>query len=261
MNLLVVVSATGLACWGAWLELAARTPDLATALPLFLVALALATPCLLRVRALRPVRPAPLTLWLLGYAAAVVLAPPLVRIAPAVLAMAYCLHSAVHRGAPGLAFHGLVLLALPVLPSLEFYAAYPVRLVAIEISAALLRMNGLAVGTQGLALQFGGELVQFDAPCSGVHMLWTCWFLASAIAWLYGWPWWRYALALALASGLAIAGNILRATSLFYLETKLLAIGTGAWLHQAVGVAAFCLTALAVCAALCFRPRVPGVRA
>jgi exosortase/archaeosortase family protein len=83
--------------------------------------------------------------------------------------------------------------------------------------------------------------------------LWTCWFLASALAWLYRFSWWRYALTLLLAALVAIAGNILRATSLFYLEAKLLAVDQAPWLHAAVGIAAFCLTALLLC--LLLRPR------
>ena len=255
MNLGVLLLALGAACWSAWLELAARSPDLLTAVPLLLVVFTLAAPCVVPGGRLERVRPWPLILLLLAYAAAALLAPPLIRIAPAVLAVCYCLHAARHAGAPRGSFYGLVLLALPVLPSLEFYAAYPVRLAAIEVSAALLRMNGVAVETQGLALRYGGQLVQFDAPCSGVHMLWTCWFLTSALAYLHRWPWWRYGLALLLASSIAVAGNIVRATSLFYLEAKLLVVDQAAWMHEAVGVAAFCLTAAVLCAALLPRPR------
>ena len=257
MNVGVLLLAVGGACWSAWLELAARTPNLATALPLLLVLATFVAP--LRGARLQPVAMPPLVLLLLTYAAAVLLAPPLIRIAPAVLAMCYCLHAARHGNAPSSSFFGLVLLALPVLPSLEFYAAYPVRRAAIAVSAALLRMNGVAVEVQGLALQYGGQLVQFDAPCSGVRMLWTCWFLTSALAYLYRWAWGHYSLALLLATCIAIAGNIVRATSLFYVEAKLFVVDEAPWLHEAVGIAAFCMTTLALCAALLLRPR--GVRA
>jgi len=246
------------ACWSAWRELAARTPDLYAALPLFMVIGAFAVP-LLRGPKPRTVPIAPLVFALLAYTLAVIVAPPLLRIAPATLALCYCLHAARADGVPRASFYGLTLLALPVLPSLEFYAAYPVRLAAIHVSAALLRMNGIAVGTEGLALRFGTRLVQFDAPCSGVRMLWTCWFLASALAYLYRFSWRRYALALLLAALVAIAGNILRATSLFYLEAKLLAVDEAPWLHDAVGLAAFGLTALLLC--LLVRPQRRAVHA
>jgi exosortase/archaeosortase family protein len=243
VNPLLALVAVGAACWSAWLDLAARVDDSATALPLVLVVGALAVPCF-NASATRRVPLRPLSLLLLAYTIAVLLAPPIFAIAPAFLAVCRILHSACREDTPRAPFYGLVLLALPVLPTLEFYAAYPVRLAAIEASATLLRMNGLAVGVEGLALRFGGELIQFDAPCSGVRMLWTCAFLASALAYLYRFSLRRYALALALAVLLAIAGNIVRATSLFYVESGVLELGEAGWLHEAVGVVAFAMTAL-----------------
>ena len=245
------------ACWSAWPELAARTPDFAAALPLMLVAATLAAPLLRRGSWSASIAITPLVILLSLYTLAVLFAPPLLRIAPAVLGVCYCLHAASRDGAPRVSFYGLVLLALPVLPSLEFYTAYPVRLAAIEASAGLLRMNGIAIGVEGLALRFGEQLIQFDAPCSGVRMLWTCWFLASALAHLYQLTWWRYLTALILATLLAIAGNIVRATSLFYLEAKLLPLDPNGWAHEAVGIAAFAMTALLLFAVV--RPRRPPV--
>jgi exosortase len=253
MNPLLAMCALLAACWSAWPELVARTPDFASALPLALVAATLAAPLLRSGSRPASIPSAPLVTLLSLYTLAVLCAPPLLRIAAAVVAVCYCLHAASRDGAPGVSFYGLVLLALPVLPSLEFYSAYPVRLAAIEASAGLLRMNGVAVGVEGLALRFGEQLIQFDAPCSGVRMLWTCWFLASALAYLYQLSWWRYLAALSLATALAIAGNIVRATSLFYLEAKLLPFDPNGWLHEAVGIAAFTMTALLLFALV--RPR------
>jgi len=256
MNPLLALLAVAAACWSAWCELAARLPEASDALPLALVVAALAAPCLrgtARPGSAPRIATAPLIILLSIYTLAVISAPPLLRIAPAVLAVCYCLHAASQDGAPRASFYGLVLLALPVLPSLEFYTAYPVRLAAIEATAALLRMNGIAVGVDGLALRFGEQLIQFDAPCSGVRMLWTGWFFASALAYLYRLTWWRYLAALAIATVLAIGGNIVRASSLFYLEAKLLPFAEAPWMHEAVGTAAFGMTALLVFLAV--RPR------
>jgi len=244
MNPALALALVLAACWSAWLELAARIPDLAAALPLALVTATLAAPLMARGTQRRVLPITPLTILLGLYALAVIAAPPLARIAPAALAVGYCLHTASQDTTPRVSFYGLILLALPVLPSLEFYTAYPVRLAAIEASAALLRMNGIAAGVDGLALRFGDQLIQFDAPCSGVRMLWTCWFLASALAHLYGFSRWRYLAALGLATLLAIAGNIVRATSLFYLEAQLLPLDAAGWAHDAVGIVAFAMTAL-----------------
>jgi len=253
MNPLLALAAVVAACWSAWADLAARIDGTETALPLVLVLGALAAPCFTGTERWRQVSLPPLTLLLAAYGLAVLMAPPIFAMAPAFLAVCRILHDSSRDGAARSSFYGLVLLALPVLPTLEFYTAYPVRLAAIEASATLLRLNGIAVGVEGLALRFGGELIQFDAPCSGVRMLWTCWFLASALAYLYGFRTWRYALALALATLFAIAGNIVRATSLFYVESGILAVRNAAWLHEAVGLAAFAMTALLLLAAL--RPR------
>ncbi len=247
---------TGGACWLAWRELAARIHGLADLLPLLLVPAVLCLPLMTGGTRPRAVKLLPLSLLSILYSVAVITAPPIFCIAPAVLALCYCLHAASQDGLPRSPFFGLVLLALPILPTLEFYTAYPVRLAAIEATASLLRMNGLAVGVEGLALRFDGNLIQFDAPCSGVRMLWTCWFLASALAHLYGFAWRRYALALLLATLFAVAGNILRATSLFYVEADLLQFGQSPWLHEAVGLAAFVMTAVALFAALSPRSRI-----
>jgi exosortase/archaeosortase family protein len=245
----VALLAVIVACWDAWRELVARIDGPATALPPLLVVGALVLTHAAR-GSRHHVPLAPLTLLLVAYAVAVLVAPPIFAIAPAFLAVCWILRGAANECAPRAAFFGLVLLALPVLPTLEFYAAYPVRLAAIEASAALLRLNGIAVGVEGLALRFGDGLVQFDAPCSGVRMLWTCWFLASALAYHHGFSARRYALALVLATGFAIAGNIVRATSLFYVEAGILEIRGATWLHEAVGIAAFAMTAVLLLATL-----------
>ena len=253
MNPWLALCAVALACWSAWIELATRITGMEALLPIVLVLGALAARPPSDRASMQPVPLTPLMLLLLAHIVAVLFAPPIFRIAPASLAVCWCLHAAGETRAPRASFYGLVLLALPVLPTLEFYAAYPVRLAAIEASASLLRMNGVAVGVEGLALRFGGELIQFDAPCSGVRMLWTCWFLASALAHLYRFVWWRYAIALLVATLFAIAGNVVRATSLFYLEAGLFEVRETPWLHAAVGIAAFAMTALLLFAAL--RPR------
>ena len=252
MNPLLAFAAVAAACWSAWIELAARLDGAATALPLLLVTAALAWPAITCAPP-RRVALAPLAGLMMAYVIAVLVAPPIFSIAPAFVAICRVLHGCGQDGAPRASFYGLVLLALPVLPTLEFYTAYPVRLAAIEASAALLRMNGIAVSVEGLALRFGTALIQFDAPCSGVRMLWTCWFLASALAYLHRFCVARYALALVVATLFAVAGNIVRATSLFYVEADILENADAAWLHDAVGLAAFAMTALLLLVAI--RPR------
>jgi exosortase/archaeosortase family protein len=266
MNPLLALAAVGAACWHAWIDFAMRVTSIEQALPLLLVAGALLVPFARSVERWRSVSLPTLTALLIIHATLAVAAQPIFSMAAASLAMAYCLWAATSTELPRFPFVGLVLLAMPVLPTLEFYAAYPVRLAAIEATATLLRMNGLSVGVEGLALRFNGQLLQFDAPCSGVRMLWTCWFLASALAYLHRLSWWRYALALLLASAMAVAGNILRATSLFQIESGLWSFRQWPWMHEAVGIAAFVLTAASLCISMHWllqrEPRsTPGVRA
>jgi exosortase/archaeosortase family protein len=259
VNSLPALCIVAVACWQGWRELAMRIDSLEQAVPLLLVLGALLVPFARGAEQEARRLPLPaLTLLLVTYAAFVVFLPPIFSMAIATLAVALCLWSATHAELPRSSFVGLVLLALPVLPTLEFYTAYPVRLAAIEATASLLRMNGLAVGVEGLALRFNGELLQFDAPCSGVRMLWTCWFLASALAYLQRLRWWRYALALVLATAMAVAGNILRATSLFQIESGLWTFKQWPWMHEAVGISAFVLTATALSSLLYWTlPRPP----
>jgi exosortase/archaeosortase family protein len=255
MNALWATVAVAAACWHAWRALALRIDSPAAALPLLLVMAALALPLMKRGSPRHAVPVVPLGLLLAAYGVTVLIAPPIFSCAWALLAICYCLHAASHAQAPRSPFWGLVLLALPVLPTLEFYTAYPVRLAAIEATASLLRMNGVSVEVVGLALRFGERLIQFDAPCSGVRMLWTCWFLASALAHLHRFDAWRHAAALLASTLLAVAGNILRATSLFYVEAGLLHFEAWPWLHEGVGLVSFAMTALLVFFAIGWRAK------
>ena len=110
---------------------------------------------------------------LAAFAASQAFLPPLMRAAIAIAATLFCLHLAAFRERPPFAFWGLVALALPVLPSLQFTLGYPMRIVSAALAVALLQAHGLAVARQGTFLVWRDEMVQFDAPCSGVNMLWA----------------------------------------------------------------------------------------
>src|SRR5262249_62177978 len=79
----------------------------------------------------------------------------------------------VFRKQPPAALWGLAALALPILPSLHFMLDYPLRLASAALAVGLLRAHGLAVEQQGTLLVWHGATVEFDAPCSGVNMLWA----------------------------------------------------------------------------------------
>jgi exosortase/archaeosortase family protein len=181
---------------------------------------------------------------LILYAASYALLPPIVRAAIAISTTLYCLHVALLKGRPPLAFWGLVALSLPVLPSLQFVLGYPMRIVSAVLTVGLLRLQGLGIERQGTFLVWQGEMVQFDAPCSGVSMLWAGLLLTLLGCVLLRLSPTRMLIGLAAALALAIAGNALRAGSLFYVEAGLVA-DAPAWWHDGIGLAAFALSAVA----------------
>ncbi|HET9639438.1 MAG TPA: archaeosortase/exosortase family protein [Allosphingosinicella sp.] len=234
--------------WDSWRLLAGRFGDGLSAVPLGLVGLAVALPALRRIRAgeAEPVPLAPLSAALALYGATALWGPVLAEVAVAVVATALlCRHLAGARlaWAP---LAGLALLALPVLPSLDFYLAYPMRLAGAALAAAMLRLNGLAVGVDGVALSWNGSLLLFDAACSGIRMLWASFFLVSVIGLAARFGPLRYACALAIALVAAIAGNAVRAASLFYVENGLVERLQGPVGHEAVGILSFLMLAIAL---------------
>jgi exosortase/archaeosortase family protein len=233
------------ATWDAWRWYVARVaaaPEEAAALGLtiaFLGALGVA-----RMRQPTAPRPFPLaavTLILAAYAASHAVLPPIMRAAIAVALTLFCVHVAVFRERPPFAFWGLVALALPVLPSLQFMLGYPMRVVSAALTVGLLQAHGLMVSRQGTFLLWRDEMVQFDAPCSGVNMLWAGLLVTFMGCVLFRLGVLKVMIAVALALALAVACNVLRASSLFYVESGL--FQAPAWWHDGIGIAAFTLSA------------------
>lgn len=245
VNPAVLLLLQAAALWPVWAWYAGRlaaAPDERAGL----LALAVA------VIVLRHAPPAPPLRWpllapallMLAYAVAVPLAPPLVRAGLGFTALvatvsAFRLGVRLHPGV-----WGLSLLALPLLPSLQFYLGYPLRAGVAQAAAPLLRGAGYVVLPEGACLRWGSMLIAIDAPCSGVRMLWTGLFLALALAAV-----WRLTPARTLAAvGLALIavllGNVLRATALFFPEAGLLHLP--GWGHAGIGVVSFLLVAAGI---------------
>jgi exosortase/archaeosortase family protein len=141
---------------------------------------------------------------------------------------------------------GLMLLALPVLASLQFYLGFPMRALVARLAAPLLRLNGFAVAAEGASLNWNGNPILIDAPCSGVKMLWTGFYLAFTLACYYKLNAKRTALACAAAFGAVIIGNTFRAAALFYVESGAVNLSLPEWTHEGVGVVIFAATAIAI---------------
>jgi exosortase/archaeosortase family protein len=239
---LVVMAATWNAWWWYFARVAAA-PEEAAALVLtvaFLGAIGIA-----RLRLAASPHPAalvPVAALLAAFAVSQVYLPPLVRAAIAIAASLFCLYVAAFKDRPPFAFWGLVALALPVLPSLQFTLGYPMRVVSATLAVALLQAHGLAVARQGTFLVWRDEMIQFDAPCSGVNMLWAGLLLTLMGCVLLRLGVVKVVAAIAFSIVLAVASNVLRAASLFYVEAGLIAHAP-AWWHDGIGIAAFVLSA------------------
>ena len=132
---------------------------------------------------------------------------------------------------------GLWILALPVTASLQFYAGYPLRVVAAEASRFLLAGVGMVTQREGVVLRWTGGDVIVDAPCSGVQMLWTSALLAAALCAGFRMSFWRTAHTALATVVIVLAANAIRVTLLFFVES-----GLWPWarpFHEAIGLLVF----------------------
>lgn len=225
----VAVAASG---WHALVLLAGRADGVGLATT---VALAAALGWTL-VRADHAVRTERLIVAVLAIAVAALTGVALIEIGATIAALLWC---AVPRLRwPVLA---LALLAVPILPTLDVLFAWPLRRVSALLTVGMLRMNGIGVQLNGVALEWHGQQLLFDGPCSGIRMLWAMLVLASLAAAIKRLPPIRFALLLVGAVVVAILGNALRAAGLFYLESGFVPVLQGPVTHEAVGLAAFAL--------------------
>lgn len=237
-----------LALWphGAWLV--RRVQD-GSDDPLGLAAIALLV--LLLVPLVPRLRIAPHTGWLAAAVALTALAsaglfvlPPLAGALLAALALACALAAWLPVQAARAPLAGLLVLALPLVASLQYYAGYPLRVLTAQLSAWLLQGAGLAAERAGTTLLVQGRQVIVDAPCSGVQMAWMAYFAACAAAALTGRRDAPFLRRLPAVGALVLAGNVLRNSVLVALEAR--PQGLDAALHEAIGVGVLA----AVCAAV-----------
>ena len=174
---------------------------------------------------------------------AVFAAPPLAGALLAALALGCGLAAFMPPQRPVLPLAGLMVLALPVVSSLQFYAGYPLRLVTAQASTWLLQAGGWAATRSGTAMLVDGHLVIVDAPCSGIQLAWMAWLCACTVGafgpgddrrWLRRLPW---------IGLLVLAGNVVRNSVLVVLEAR---GDVSDAVHEAIGLAVLA----AVCAAV-----------
>lgn len=158
----------------------------------------------------------------------------------------------------------LLVMSLPLLPSLQFFLGYPLRVAVAHTVAALVGVSGVTV--DGTGLVYHGALVAIDAPCSGMRMLWTSVFLALAISCFNRLSNKQTALLTIIAVVAAYCGNVMRAGSLVYgfhlasfapakYVTQQQGYSEFPFFHDVIGAVSFLIVvAIVVACAQCMRP-------
>ena len=152
------------------------------------------------------------------YALAVPFTPPLIRASLAVVALSVSLSLLTCGETFHCSLTFLLLLALPIIPTAQFYFGYPLRATVASMAAPILNGAGFNVARQGTCLAWGERLVSVDAPCSGVSMLWAGAFLAFTLALFNDLDFKGTAKLSLFAFVTILAGNVLRTSSLFIVE-------------------------------------------
>jgi len=170
-------------------------------------------------------------------------APKLLSALIAVMAIGFSLNAGSLK--LGLGSWLLLIFSLPVVSSLNFYSGYPLRLVVGKIAAPLISMVGFPTFADGTALVWNSQMIQIDAPCSGIKMLWFALFIGAVISAVLELSFFTSTAVLSSAVLAALLGNVLRITSLFFIESKAIAIDPSheQFVHQSVGAVSFAIAA------------------
>jgi exosortase/archaeosortase family protein len=170
--------------------------------------------------------------------------PALVKAMLAVLTLTLLLSHQFFGKKIHLGLLGLLLLSLPLIASLQFYAGFPIRVLTTKIVAQLIGISGEPVAAAGTSLLWRGDIISIDAPCSGIKMLWGGLFVAftlSCFGKLNNFQTW---LAYFSSSLIIFAANVCRAYILFFTESKL--VWAPSWFHPFAGVFFFALATLSI---------------
>ncbi len=229
------------ALWPHWSYMARRMAD-GSDEPWGILALVTVLVLLVRDRTeLRLPKPAALvTSAALAVAAATatLMLPNLAAAAIAMIALGcFVVHALPRR--PATPLLALLLLALPVIASLQFYLGYPLRALTAEASVRVLGPLGYDATAAGASIDYQGATVLVDAPCAGIGMLWVGSYTAALLSFLSFASARRTVLNGVVAALLVLIANVARNTALFFPEAGLVHWPSGS--HQAIGLAAFAL--------------------
>lgn len=138
---------------------------------------------------------------------------------------------------------GLMLLSLPIISSLNFFAGFPLRLGISHIVAALLSICSFSVDLAGTMLSANGQEINIDAPCAGIHFLWFSAYLGLLLAYREQAKVRRTLTLICISVASAIVGNVFRSLilSLLYLS-GFASMADNPYVHEGLGAACFALT-------------------
>lgn len=242
--------------WPVWIWYGQRVGDQSDE-PLGIVALITLIYLLARQHAKKadqvPTSLTALTAMVALYGTSLLMAPKLISAALALIAIGIGLHRLLNYRLNN-GHWSLLLLSLPLVASLNFYLGYPLRLVVAQCAVSLLSINGFPVSAEGTSLLWHNQLVEIDAPCSGIKMLWAALYLAAVQLSLRKSSLIQALLYLTFAATAAVLANVLRVTSLFYLEAGIITAPAALpqsiaahfenAVHTGTGITAFLLVAL-----------------
>jgi exosortase len=214
----------GAAFWPIWAWYVSRSLD-ASDEPWGLIALATAAWCLYQNKSDKQSHPSGANpsklLGLLATAIYIVLfpfAPNLILSLLVIAALWYAMPTGREsQGRAGIA--GLLVISLPLIPSLNFYAGYPMRLVTAAGAKLMLSCLGMSVSQQGAMLTVQNKLVAIDAPCSGISMIWAAAYIALLMATVLKLSGKKTLMLGFLTALIVVAGNIIRAATLVMYDT------------------------------------------
>lgn len=252
---MLMLGALVLSLWPHWVYMARRTVD-GSDEPWGILALLTALVLLARDRAelavpTRSALVASATLAAMAAVASLTL-PDLAAAALAMLALGLFLAHALPRR-PATPLIALLLLALPIIASLQFYLGYPLRVFTAHATMVLLAFAGIDASADGAAILHQGTTVLVDAPCAGIGMLWVGSYTAALLSYLNRATATRTALNAGTAALLVLAANVARNTALFFPEAGL--AHWPAWSHEAVGLGALALAIVPIVFITARQPR------
>jgi exosortase/archaeosortase family protein len=176
-------------------------------------------------------------------AAASLVVPDLAAAAIAMLALALFLVHAM-PGRPATPLVALLLLALPVIASLQFYLGFPLRVFSAYAATQVLALAGVDAAAAGAAILHQGTTVLVDAPCAGIGMLWVGSYTAALLSYLARADGARTTTNAIAAALLVLAANVARNAALFFPEAGL--VQWPPWSHEAIGLAALALAVVPI---------------